>query len=131
MIFEVEGEPGFRKREAETIERVVQLENIVLATGGGAILNQINREHLKNRGCVIYLHARPEELAKRVGQDRNRPLLRGADPLVRLKELYLARDPLYREIADLVVETGRQSVSTLIGNLLPRIEIECKPIASP
>ena len=128
VIFEIEGEPGFRKREAETLARIVDLENIVLATGGGVILDPGNRERLKNHGCVVYLHARPGELAKRLGQDRTRPLLQGIDPKTRLEELYLIRDPLYREIADLVIDTGRQSVSTLVGQLIARLESECKPI---
>ena len=128
VIFEIEGEVGFRKREADTVARLVLLDNIVLATGGGVILDQRNRDVLKSRGCVVYLHARPAELAKRLGQDRSRPLLQGTDPHKRLQELYSIRDPLYREVADLVMDTGRQSVSTLLGQLLQRLESECKPI---
>ena len=128
IIFEIEGEAGFRKREADTLAKLVQLENVVLATGGGAILDPQTRVGLKEHGCVIYLHARPAELAKRLGQDKSRPLLQGADPLKRLQDLYAIRDPLYREVADLVIDTGRQSVSTLLGQLLQRLESECKPI---
>ncbi len=128
VIFEIEGEEGFRKREAEALTRVARLDNIVLATGGGVVLDPKNREVLKGQGCVVYLHARPPELAKRLGKDKSRPLLQGIDPLVRLQELYELRDPLYREVADLVVDTGRQSVNTLLGHLLLRLGSECKPI---
>ena len=128
VIFEIEGEVGFRKREADALTRMACLDNIVLATGGGVVLDSRNREVLKTRGCVVYLHARPAELAKRLGQDKSRPLLQGTDPLARLQELYSIRDPLYREVADLVVDTGRQSVSTLLGHLLFRLESECKLI---
>jgi len=128
VIFEIEGEAGFRKREADALTRMACLDNIVLATGGGVALDSRNREVLKTRGCVVYLHARPSELANRLGQDKSRPLLQGTDPLARLHELYSIRDPLYREVADLVVDTGRQSVSTLLGHLLLRLESECKLI---
>lgn len=126
VIFDIEGEAGFRKREVDTLERLTGLENVVLATGGGAVLDAANREHLKSRGCVIYLHARPEELAKRLGRDRSRPLLQGHDPGARLQELYSVRDPLYREVADLVIDTGRQSVGSLLEQLLARLGSECK-----
>ena len=129
VIFEIEGEAGFRRREAEVLSRIVCLENIVLATGGGVILDSQNREFLKTRGYAVYLHARPAELAKRLGQDKSRPLLQGSDPLVRLELLYDMRDSLYREVADLVIDTGRQSVGTLMGQLLARLETECKPTA--
>ena len=128
VIFEIEGETGFRKREADALARMVCMDNVVLATGGGVVLDSRNREILKSKGCVVYLHARPAELSKRLGQDKSRPLLQGADPQTRLEELYGIRDPLYREVADLVVETGRQSVSTLLGQLMPRLESECKLI---
>ncbi|MFM9970662.1 MAG: shikimate kinase [Burkholderiales bacterium] len=128
VIFEIEGEVGFRKRESEALARLVSLENMVLATGGGAILNATNREFLAARGCVVYLHARPSDLAKRLGHDKTRPLLQGIDPQQRLEALYAIRDPLYREVADLVVDTGRQSVSTMLAQLLARLESECKPI---
>lgn len=127
VIFEIEGEVGFRKRESDALARIVATENIVLATGGGVILNAGNRELLRQCGCVVYLHARPGELAKRLGHDKTRPLLQGIDPLKRLEQLYAIRDPLYREVADIVIDTGRQSVSTMLGQLLARLESECKP----
>lgn len=126
IIFDIEGEGGFRKREIEAVARLTQLENIVLATGGGAVLAAENRECLKARGRVVYLHARPVELVKRLARDRSRPLLQNGDPRARLEELYRARDPLYREIADLVLDTGRQSVNALAEHLITRLDDECR-----
>lgn len=125
VIFEIEGESGFRRRESEAIERLTAQNKIVLATGGGAILDPRSREYLKSRGFVIYLHAAPRELWRRTRHDRSRPLLQGGDPKGRLEELYAQRDPLYRETADLVVETGRQSAGVLLGDLLPSLEKVC------
>jgi shikimate kinase len=125
VIFDIEGEAGFRRREAEAVDHLTGLANVVLATGGGAVLDAGSRERLKSRGCVIYLHARPAELAKRLGRDRSRPLLQGTEPRVRLDELYQARDPLYREVADLLVDTGRQSVNALVQSLISRLDTEC------
>lgn len=125
IIFEIEGEAGFRRRESEAIERLTGMSNIVLATGGGVILDPHNREYLKSRGFVIYLHAAPRELWRRTRHDRTRPLLQGSDLKARLEELYARRDPLYRETADLVVETGRQSAGVLLSELLPYLEKEC------
>ena len=104
-------------------------ENLVLATGGGAILDQDNRTHLKSRGFVIYLHAAPRELWRRTRHDKSRPLLQAGDPRSRLEELYQQRDPLYRETADLVIDTARQSATALVADLLPRIEQSCGPSA--
>lgn len=126
VIFEIEGEGGFRAREETLIEELTALEDIVLATGGGAVLAEANRRHLAARGTVVYLHAPPPALHERVRQDRNRPLLATADPLARLQELYAVRDPLYREIADIIVETGRQSVQSLARELLGRLRQEWK-----
>ena len=125
IIFEIEGEAGFRRRESEAIERLTAQSNIVLATGGGAVLDPRSREYLKDRGFVIYLHAAPRELWRRTRHDRSRPLLQGGDPKGRLEELYARRDPMYRETADLVVETGRQSAGVLLGELLPSLEKVC------
>ena len=125
VIFEIEGEPGFRRREVEALDRMTMQENVVLATGGGAILDPQNREHLQRRGFVIYLHVPPRELWRRTRRDRSRPLLQGDDPQARLEELYRVRDPLYRETADLIIESGRQSASALLGDLLPRLEKSC------
>lgn len=122
MIFEVEGEGGFREREAESIAMLTQLKNIVLGTGGGVILNPINRNYLRRNGYVIYLCASPEELYARTCHDKNRPLLQTADPLGKLKELYTQRDPLYRETADLIIDTSQQTVNSLLQLLLKELE---------
>ena len=126
VIFEIEGEAGFRKREAEVLAQMSALDNVVLATGGGAILNPRNRECLRSRGFVIYLHAPPKELWQRTRHDKHRPLLQTGDPQARIQELYEFRDPLYREVADLVVDTGRQSVGTLVTELLELIDPACR-----
>ncbi len=126
VIFEIEGEAGFRAREAAAIAELTALEDIVLATGGGAVLAQANRRNLASRGTVIYLRAQPPALFERVRQDKNRPLLATANPLARLEEIYAERDPLYREIADMVVDTGRQSVQSLARQLLAQLREEWK-----
>ena len=121
VIFDIEGEAGFRQREAAVIAELAALENVVLATGGGAVLAAPSRRLLAARGTVIYLHAQPEALYARVRHDKNRPLLATPDPLARLRELYAQRDPLYREIADIVADTGPQSVQSLARQLLGRL----------
>ena len=108
-IFEIEGEARFRDREETTLAELTVLEDIVLSTGGGAILRQANRARLKLHGTVLYLHAEPATLYSRIRHSRNRPLLAG-DPLARLAELYAQRDLLYRETADHVVESERSEV---------------------
>jgi shikimate kinase len=117
VIFDIEGESGFRSREEKVIEKLTAMHDIVLATGGGAILLPTNRTRLKQHGRVIYLRAAPEDLWKRTRRDRNRPLLQIANPLAKLKELHAQRDPLYSEVADLVVDTGAQSVGTLTSHI--------------
>jgi shikimate kinase len=121
LIFDIEGEAGFRARETQTLAELALLDGIVLATGGGAVLAEENRRQLGARGTVIYLRARPEDLYERVRQDRNRPLLATADPLGRLRELYVQRDPLYREVADVVIDTGRQTVQSLARTLADQL----------
>lgn len=129
VIFEIEGEPGFRMRESQTLAALCALDDIVLATGGGVVLDPGNRQQLKTRGFVIYLRGDPQQLWQRTRHDRNRPLLQTVDPLRRLVELHEQRDPLYREVADLVVDTGRQGVGTLVGRLLALLPDECKASA--
>jgi shikimate kinase len=126
VIFDIEGEAGFRKREAEVVERLTALDNVVLATGGGAILDTHNREYLRTRGFVIYLHAQPQALWQRTRNDKSRPLLLGGDPRERLESLYAVRDPLYREVADLLIDTGRQSVGLLLTHVLAKFDEACK-----
>ena len=116
-IFEIEGEEGFRQREMAVIDELTQRRGIVLATGGGAILRPENRAWLKSRGTVIYLRGQPQDLYLRTRHDKNRPLLQTDDPLKKLKELYAARHPLYMETADIVLDTGRQSVHCLVRRL--------------
>jgi shikimate kinase len=126
VIFEIEGEAGFRAREAQAIAALCTLDGVVLATGGGAVLAEENRRRLAEHGTVIYLHARPGHLWQRVRHDRNRPLLATPDPQRKLDELYTVRDPLYREVADIVVDTGKQSVQALAKELLARLDPACK-----
>jgi shikimate kinase len=123
VIFDVEGEVGFRKREADVIAALAAADGIVLATGGGAVLCEETRKLFAARGTVVYLHASPEALYARVRHDRNRPLLSTADPLGRLRELYAQRDPLYRSMADIVVESGVCSVQELAKRLAETIEM--------
>lgn len=125
LIFEIEGEAGFRARERAVIEELSALGNTVLATGGGAILSPETRRLLSERGTVIYLRASPADLHRRLRNDRNRPLLMTDDPLRRLEELYAQRDPLYLEAAQIVVETGRQKVQLLANRLLDLLSETC------
>ena len=129
VIFEIEGEAGFRSREAQALAELTVLQGIVLATGGGAFLREESRRLLAARGIVIYLRATPEHLFEHVRQDRTRPLLATGDPLARLRQLYRERDPLYREVADLVVDTGRQSVQVLTRGLLEQLATRWKASA--
>lgn len=117
VIFDIEGESGFRAREEKMIEKLTAMHGIVLATGGGAVLSPANRALLKKNGCVIYLRAAPEDLWRRTRRDRNRPLLQTPNPLVKLKDLHAQRDPLYAEVADLVVDTAAQSVGNLTSHI--------------
>ena len=116
-IFDVEGEAGFRQRETNVIQDLVRLDNLVLATGGGAVLNGQNCDALRSNGIVIYLRSSVHDLWQRTRHDRNRPLLQTADPRATLKNLYEQRDPLYSQVADLVISTGKQSVHSLVMQL--------------
>lgn len=117
LIFEIEGEGGFRQREMKMLADLVRRRNIVLATGGGAVVCEENRRVLKENGTVVYLRASPHDLWQRTRHDRNRPLLHTQDPLAKLTELYAERDPLYREVANIVIDTGSQSLSSLSHRL--------------
>lgn len=123
VIFEMEGEAGFRKREAQAIKEATQEESIVLATGGGAVILPENRALLHSRGTVIYLHAGPIELWHRTKGGEGRPLLQTGDARQTLENLYQVRDPLYREIAHHVIETGKPSVNQLVHTLLMQLEL--------
>ena len=122
-IFEMEGEEGFRRREAKVIDELTQEKNIILATGGGSILLPENRDHLKNRGLVIYLRANPNELWMRTRHDKSRPLLNTPNPQKTLENLFLIRDPLYTSIANHIIDTGKPSVTQLTNHLLMQIEL--------
>ncbi len=117
VIFDIEGEAGFRLREQQVINDLTQRQDIVLATGGGAILSPSNRADLHSRGTVIYLRANIDDLFARTRRDKNRPLLQTADPRARLTDLFQQRDPLYLETAHIVIDTGRQSVNSLLAQL--------------
>jgi shikimate kinase len=129
LIFEIEGQAGFRAREIQAISELTTLERVVLATGGGVVLSAANRQRLAAAGTVVYLRADPQDLYERVRHDRNRPLLATEDCMATLRELYAQRDPLYREVADVVVETGAQSVQALARVVLEKLEERWKASA--
>ena len=122
-FFEKEGEVRFRDIEQEVLDGLTQSTTSVISTGGGAVLRLANREHLHHRSHVVYLKSTPEELFRRLRHDVSRPLLQVADPLTRLRELFVARDPLYRETAHFVLETGRPSVATLVNMVVMQLEL--------
>lgn len=121
-IFDVEGEQGFREREQAVIADLCREDGLVLATGGGAVLRQENREALRAGGRVVYLHASVEQQLERTARDRNRPLLRTANPGQVLCDLLALRDPLYREIADVVIETDQRPPRMVVQEILTCLE---------
>lgn len=125
-IFEIEGEEGFRRREAQTIWEVTEASDIVLATGGGVVMNPDNRRRLHETGWVVYLDVPPVLLFERTRHDRNRPLLNVPDPLARLEELYALRDPLYREVADIIVDGAHLVATGIVQHLLREFNRLCK-----
>lgn len=126
-VFEIEGEDGFRRREAQVIAELACLPPCVIATGGGVVLRQENRDVLKASGWVVYLDVPPQILWERTRLDRNRPLLRVDDPLERLRELYVQRSPLYREAADIVIDGGRIQAHTIVSVLTKEMGERWKP----
>ena len=122
LIFELEGEAGFRKREAALLADLVEREGIVLATGGGVVLSECNRAHLMQHGFVIYLEAPVDLLVARVARDRRRPLLQTPDPKATMQELMRIRDPLYRECANIIVRSTLRSGRFVVRDILQRIE---------
>lgn len=122
VIFEIEGEASFRQREADVISDLTAQEDIVLATGGGAILNEQSRQYLHSRGTVIYLRAGINSILQRTRHDKNRPLLRTADPRKKLEDLAVQREPFYQEVAHLVIETGRPNVQHLVLSILTQLD---------
>lgn len=120
LIFELEGEAGFRRRETVIIEELSQLDNVVVATGGGAVLLPENREFLKSNGKIIYLRGKVSDLYQRTCNDKSRPLLQGSNLKQKLEQLYRARDPIYTSLADYIVDTGAQPAND-IANYIERL----------
>ncbi len=118
LIFEIEGEEGFRKREMQLLDELTSMSNIVLATGGGAILNEENRAHLSARGYVVYLKSDIKQLLKRTSRDNKRPLLQNTNPEVVLTELLEIRGPLYEAVADMVIDTAELSINDIIAQIM-------------
>jgi shikimate kinase len=121
-IFEIEGEAGFRKRESAVLAELAGADNQVVATGGGVVLSKENRALMRESGTVVYLRARLESLWERTRNDSGRPLLATPNPRATLAELLEARDPLYNEVAHLVVDTGSQSASTLVTRVVAALQ---------
>ncbi len=117
LIFELEGEAGFRRRESRILDELTRCRGIVLATGGGAVLDPRNRQRFRQRGFVVYLHASIDHLLQRTARDKRRPLLQTDDPRVRLQEIMLEREPLYHEVADLEVETGGRNIRRVVREI--------------
>lgn len=120
-IFDVEGEQGFREREQAVIADLSAGEALVLATGGGAVLREANRRSLRDGGHVVYLHASVDQQIERTARDRNRPLLQRDDPAKVLRELMAIRDPLYREIADIIIETDERPPRMVVQEIIERL----------
>ena len=130
--FAREGEEAFRDVEQAVLDELSQNHLGVISTGGGAVLRAANRQHLHERGHVIYLRSAPEDVFRRLRHDSARPLLQVDDPLARLRALYEARDPLYRETAHFVLDTGRPSVSSLVNKIMLQLELGGQlPLRSP
>ncbi len=127
-IFDIEGEAGFREREVAMIDELTGLSEIVLATGGGAVMNEANRRALRERGTVVYLYTTVEQQLRRTAKDRNRPLLRNKDPEAVLRGLFELRDPLYRATADLLVRTDRRGPRAVVNDILKRVERLVDPL---
>jgi len=122
MIFEYEGEPGFRRRESEVLAELCEQEDIVLATGGGAILLPENRELLRRRGFVVFLNCSVDKQLERTHRDSNRPLLKTEDPRQRLEDLFRERQPLYVELADLIIDTGVLSGPAAVRRIMKALQ---------
>lgn len=122
LIFEIEGEEGFRKRETTMLAELSALDGVILATGGGAVLKPENRQMLSSRGVVIYLYATLDQLFQRTSKDRNRPLLQTENPRARLEEIMAERDPIYRDLADLVIHTDDRSVRSVVKEIVVRLQ---------
>jgi shikimate kinase len=127
-FFDREGEPAFRDVEQRVIAETLSASRVrVVATGGGSVLRPANREAMKARATVVYLHAHPDDLARRLSRDTQRPLLQVSDPRQRLRDLYATRDPIYREVADIVVDTAHKSAPTLVNLISMQIDLASEP----
>ncbi|VAX13581.1 Shikimate kinase I [hydrothermal vent metagenome] len=122
LIFDLEGEEGFRQREMAVIDELSQRKQLVLATGGGVVLRAENRQHLHDRGIVIYLHAEIDQLLKRTHHDRNRPLLQTGNPRKKFEELMSLREPLYRETAHLIINTDQHSINHTVSRIISALD---------
>lgn len=122
LIFEIEGETGFRKREKAVIADLVTIPHLILATGGGVILDQENRQHLKNHGHVIYLHASIDDLLIRTAHSSHRPLLQTDNPRQRLETIFQQRESLYQNVADAIVETGPFSIAQVVKKVIKQVK---------
>lgn len=127
-IFDVEGEPGFRQREIQMIDELTQLSEVVVATGGGAVLREENRRALRERGTVVYLMTTVEQQLKRTAKDRNRPLLQCANREQVLNDMFATRDPLYRATSDITVRTDRRSPRAVVNEILRRVRRLVDPL---
>ena len=130
VIFEIEGEAGFRRRESHALASFVGKQGVVVATGGGIVLAPENRATLKQIGPVVYLSASASELYQRTRLDKNRPLLQGPNPRRKIEELLNLRLPLYKEVADIAVETGRQPVSHLVSKICKALALDSNTLES-
>ncbi|MCP5162782.1 MAG: shikimate kinase AroK [Hahellaceae bacterium] len=124
-IFDVEGEAGFRARERQTIEELSRQSGLVLATGGGAVLDSVNRENLKFRSKIVYLKTSVEQQFERTRRDRNRPLLQKENPKQVLIELFEIRDPIYQSLADIVILTDKKSPKTVVKQIVDHLRRAC------
>jgi len=124
-IFELEGEVGFRRRESAVIEDLARERSLVVATGGGVVMSPDNRAALAASGFVVYLNVPVNVLFDRTRRDRNRPLLQVENPRGRIEALHALRDPLYREIADLVIDSGRGSSGGVVATLEQELKTRC------
>ncbi|KGM07645.1 Shikimate kinase I [Methylophaga thiooxydans] len=121
-IFEMEGEAGFRERESKAIDELTAFDNVVVATGGGAILSEENRNWLRSRGEVIYLSATAEQLYRRTAKDKKRPLLQTGDRRKQIEALMAQRNPLYEQVADIIIKTGDQSIQHTVNDVIKQLK---------
>ena len=127
-FFDREGEPAFRDVEQRVIGEIVAVPQVrVIATGGGSVLRPANREAMRSHATVVYLHTQPEDLARRLSRDTQRPLLQVADPRKRLRDLYAVRDPIYREVADIIVDTAHKSAAMLVNLISMQLDMSAGP----